>query len=371
MNEPADIETRLSEHLAEERERLQAPPGLWAGITARLDATPAGRRRLRRRWPAFAATAGAATALALGLFVLVSYLGGGGSPTADEVLANARDASNDPNSVGLKGYAGTVEINETTTGDSGGTEDSRVAARVWFRAPDQYRAEIEILAPAAQAGRRLLVVQDGEDLWTYEAATNTYSHSEATREPLPVFNMFQAMPLPPGEMDLDDLFDVNQSDGAALREDTLIGRRVYVLESADTETFTWEVPTPAEGMPTDEAVLPPGFTFPPMEMAFRMSMWLDSEYFLLLRMEFSTTMRPTDRTTPVMPTIDVTSETRFTEIELSGDLSDNLFKVALPRDAAQVDQIDLGFESGTYFLGGEDEDEENEAEPDFEWTPAP
>jgi hypothetical protein len=158
-----------------------------------------------------------------------------------------------------------------------------------------------------------------------------------------------------------DIFSVDQpGDGTTIREDAIAGRKAYVMEFSEDTAL--DDPTDDGSVQTSqyasETPAVPGFALPPFDVSFRSSMWIDSEYFLLLRNEFSMAVKALGDNSLGLPPIEATMETLFTDIEINGEIPDDLFRFTPPQGAAEVDHIDLGFESGLIYLPDEEDEEE-------------
>jgi outer membrane lipoprotein-sorting protein len=341
------LEQDLAAHFAQERERAAAPNDLWPQIERRLDAGKP-RSLVRRRWPALVATVGAAAAIAAGLFVLSGYLGGDGSPTADEVLAAAKEASAHPDKVGLRSYEGVAEITSPVDDDSEATIEAvpegetseqantapelamrRSEMQVAFEAPTKYRVDLETLDPSIESGEQSLFVGDGTSSWFYESHSNTY-FQKAAENPVGLvtlqYYLTPAMFFGGGIGGLiEGIRSATDAKAVIAAEDTLLGRAVYVVEISPAYSGSRSGPDGQEEYSGGVV-----------------RMWLDKEFLFALR-----TQIPDGEGGEIV-------EIRFTDISFNREIDDSLFRFTPPAGATEVESGgDAGFSSSGGSVGGE------------------
>ncbi len=335
-----ELERSLEAHFARERERMQPPASLWSRIDGGLGSAAAPRATfVRRRWRALVATILIASAIAAGLLVLSSLSGsdgGGGGPslTAEEVLAGAVEAQENPDSVGLhtlRGVAETVAPADEECCDFPQTwpegtpiesaeipkDATRGEIRFWFDGQHRYRFEMDDLSDGREESGDRLMLTDGETSWLYHKRANAYvvSTGEGLDYALSGLRFRLAPAALAGASDIGELLvQLANSPGRRAElvgEETILGRPSYIVEIT----------------PADADSLSPPNNFDPPEGSVRF--WLDKEFLFTLQMEES-------------PKPDTTSEQmRFTEVAFNEDMPDNLFHFDPPAGAAQVRPIDL------------------------------
>ncbi len=299
-DEPLDrIEQRLTAHLRDEAASLHAPADLWA----RVRSTGPSERRRRRvpRWVALPAVAAAAAVALFFVTLIASSLWDDDTLDSGDILARAAAAAEDPASVGLESYTGTFEVRSSRALDEQGDEVIG-SVRLWVKPPDRFRAELE-----RDDGTYLpSVVSDGETAWIYDADSNTYEQKPAsnalTTEEAGPGDLF-LFGLPGGTRVEDLLEPIRQSaDGeVSLTEgEPVLGRETYRIDIDEDDGST--------------------------------RMWLDKQYFLLLRME-------QDAPTPERRSL--AGGITFTSLDINPQIDDSVFTFTPPPGAIEVEDVGL------------------------------
>lgn len=339
-----DLERKLEAEFAAERQRLRAPADLWSRIEARLPERAEAHRVLPRRWPAFAATAAVAVALAIAVWFVTGRLGGN-SPGADEVLAGALDTLENPESAGLRSFRGVLEeefavaegleLEDESEEDEGLSDDPSIVeanipeairmdelpppgvVRMWFEVPDRYRVEWEML------GESLVGVTDGETILQYNPDDKTYATAPADSPDAADFPItFSPGEIPGTIQEVLALVEADTDRRATLvGEDSMLGHPVYVIEA----NSPLEPNTKSNG--DDEMSGGP------------IRFWIDKQY--LFPLAWTASFAP-----------GLTWGMRFSEVEFNGGIDDEIFSVTPPEGSRRVDAKELADSVQAGFSGG-------------------
>jgi outer membrane lipoprotein-sorting protein len=315
------LEQRLRDALKQDATTPRAPADLWSRVSERIHDRPPARTNgwHPSRWLAVPATA-VAIAVAIGAFtIFLPRLGSDDEEDADDLLVRVAEAAEDPESVGLESYVGEIEVTfeepdfqieddlpaefrEPTTG--------RTRIRIWL-AGERYRVETESTEPSWLATVPAVVVSDGTEIWRYDPMTNTYSHRPPQPSERDVVHALGLGSTVAGSLDrLLDMVRTIGEDGSSaevVREDTYLGRDVYVVEASPVSGV--------EGGDTGSATL---------------ELWFDKQYFLLLRYELK------DPDTGV----DGRFGMRFTSLSINGRVDDDELRFVPPTGSTEVEPVD-------------------------------
>jgi outer membrane lipoprotein-sorting protein len=173
----------------------------------------------------------------------------------------------------------------------------------------------------------MVIVSDGEEIWQYDPATNTYSH-----RPMQIWDsdpLFWMSFGSTGAGSIEQLLAMMRSVGADTRtvelagEERVLGRDAYLIE-----VFPAISSSSSDGGNNDHGV---------------MRFWFDKEYFLLLRTQLDSDQPGED------------FELRFTSVRFNGAIDQSKFRFEPPPGATEVPAPEDGLggsSSGTTSVSG-------------------
>lgn len=282
---------------------------------------------LKKRWPFGIATIVAAAVIATALFLLLGH--SGGSPaSADKVLADALDAAQHPENVGLQSYSGEIEISANVPGGLhpqptdddpsivkaqipiAPTPETKEGARIWYQAPNKYRFEITSGIAGQEPRTSRILIDDGQTTWDYEAATNSYAQQPTTTDLQAQDTRFL---LVPGAF-ARSLNEIVTTLGSELNTRAVLTGTSRVL---GRDAYVVKISPPDSADTSDHPDLHGVIHF-----------WLDKQYLVLLRMRVDY---------EGSGSIDL----RLSQVKFNTGIDDALFRFSPPAGATELDPAQL------------------------------